>query len=379
MNRLWRTLSLLLVFAIIGLIFSGQLRLLSLANGFSMTWSSIISWELTRWCLWAFLFPAILALSHRYPIYPSSRSEFIWKHLAASALLSLIHLLLFSLLYWFVIRAQEVVAMNRPLLESIFQLFPEQIRKKNFDPENLFQMIFIIDFHIGILVYWIILAGHQAMAYARRAADLKTQLAEARLDALKMQLHPHFLFNTLNSISALLHKDPETADEMIGELGNFLRLTLHKNSGQEISLEEELEFLKSYLEIERIRFQNRLTIEFAIDPETLHALVPNLILQPIIENAVRHGIAQQPDAGRIEVRSQRNDGHLRLDVLDDGPGLRETAGEGIGLKNVRERLQNLYGSEYEFRLSNNPNGSGSHVEIVIPFYTERSFKRSANV
>ncbi len=343
-----------------------------------MAWPNIISWELTRWCLWALLFPIILWLSRRYPLYPGPRRMFFVKHMIAGTLLSLIHLALFSVLYWFVWRAIEVFSLQHPLGETLFHLFPESIRNNEFDPETIFQMIFTVDFHIGILVYWIVITAHQAVAYSRRAADLKTQLAEARLDALKMQLHPHFLFNTLNSISALLHRDAESADEMIGELGNFLRLTLQKHSGQEISLEEELKFLKSYLEIERIRFRNRLTVQFDIDPGTLVAQVPNLVLQPIIENAIRHAIAPRTESGRIEIHSERSNGHLHLKILDDGPGLHENHGEGIGLKNVRERLENLYGTDHHFRLSNSATGHGLLVEIEIPFYTEPSLKRNLN-
>ncbi len=344
-RRFFKALAFLLACLLIGFIFAGQLRLMSVAGGFKMSWPNILSWELPKWCLWTFLLPILFHLSKRFPLYPRSR-YFFPIHISASILLSLIHLVLFSIVYWMIFQF-----LHPPPRETL---------------QRIFRMIFSIDFHIGILVYWIVLSGHQAISYARYTADLKSQLVAAQLDALKMQLHPHFLFNTLNSISALLHKDAEAADEMLGELGNFLRLTLQKRANDEVRLEEELRFLRSYLEIERVRFRNRLTVEFEIDPQTLEAQVPDLILQPIIENAIRHGIAPRPEAGRIEVHSSKLDAYLQLQVLDDGPGLPETLIEGIGLRNVRERLQRLYGAGHDFQLSNRREG-GLRVEIKIPF------------
>lgn len=371
MRRTWLRL-LLTIFAwvAIGLIFAWQLRLLALINGMQMKWSNIIGWELTRWCLWIFLYPIVLRTIRRTSERSGTGRRFFLTNAAASILVSLLHLALFSIVYWCGIRFGEALALPVPFLEKLRQL-PEVFAKAAFDPHKLFTMIFSVDFHIGILIYWIILAGRLAIEYSHRAADLKTQLAQAQLEALKMQLHPHFLFNTLNSISALVHKDPEAADEMIGELGNFLRLTLQNHAGAEVTLEQELRFLTSYLEIERIRFQDRLAVQMEIDPDTLQALVPNLILQPIIENAIRHGIARRSGSGRIEVRSRQIDARLRLEILDDGPGLSRQHTEGIGLSNVRERLKALYGSDWEFRISTRVEG-GACVEIGIPFRVEGS-------
>jgi LytS/YehU family sensor histidine kinase len=261
----------------------------------------------------------------------------------------------------------EAFAAHLSFSETIFVKLPEVIRKAQFDPDRIFKSIFAIDFHIGILIYWIVLVEHIALSYLRRTSELKTQLAHAQLDALKMQLQPHFLFNTLNSISALIHKNPEDADEMIGELGNFLRLTLQNSSVLEVSLEEELRFLSSYLEIERIRFRNRLKLEMKIDPETLDLKVPNLILQPIIENAVRHGIAHI-QSGTIEVSSRKKDHQLILQVVNDGPEMSGQHENGIGLNNVQERLRRLYDDQYDFQISNRP-GGGVRVEMKIPIRT----------
>src|SRR5262249_13687456 len=152
--------------------------------------------------------------------------------------------------------------------------------------------------------------------------QLETRLAQAQLEALKMQLHPHFLFNTLNSISALLHKDVETADKIIARLGDFLRMTLRKFTPQEITVAQELGFLKCYLDIERIRFHDRLTVEMQIQPEAEGAQVPNLLLQPIVENAIRHGISATSSPGKLTIRAACSDGKLRIQVKDNGPGLK---------------------------------------------------------
>lgn len=363
-HRWLRNLLFVSAWITIALIFAWQLRLFSVVNGLKMPWPNIASWELTRWCLWIPLFPLILKLIRRTSNHRGSRRRFLFTNAMAAILFSVVHLAMFSIVYWFVYRFLQAFELHLPFAETMARL-PEIIRSAEFDPQKLFKSIFAIDFHIGILLYWMILVGHRAIESSRREADLKAQLAQAQLEALKMQLHPHFLFNTLNSIAALIQKDPEAADEMIGELGNFLRLTLHSDSAAEVKLEEELRFLTSYLEIEKIRFQNRLKVRMEIDPATLNARVPNLILQPLIENAIRHGISQRSGSGEVEVRARRSGPRLHLQVLDDGPGLAHNHTEGIGLTNVRERLKRLYGGGYEFRIFNRAEG-GVSVEIAIP-------------
>jgi hypothetical protein len=369
MQRRWlRILLIILTWIVVGLIFSWQLRLLAILSGFQMTWTNIVCWELTRWCLWIFLFPLIIRMIRRSPQFPGDKKRFFITNSISSIVISLLHLAAFSIVYWFVMRFQEAFASDLPVFQILFVKLPEFMSKAKFDPHIVFTRIFSIDFHIGILIYWIILAGYQAIDYSRRAADLKSQLSRAQLDALKMQLHPHFLFNTLNSISALIHKNPEAADEMIGELGNFLRLTLQSNSAMDVTVEEELRFVSSYLEIERIRFQSKLKVEMLIDPETLNARVPNLILQPVIENAIRHGIAHCVDSGCIEIASHRNGRYIYLRVSNDGPWLSEDNHEGIGVNNVRERLKKMYNDDYQFNISNRAQG-GVIVEMKIPVHT----------
>jgi two-component system LytT family sensor kinase len=186
-----------------------------------------------------------------------------------------------------------------------------------------------------------------------------------------MQLHPHFLFNTLHSISALLHRDPETADRMIARLGDFLRLTLDNSGAQEVSLQKELEFLKCYLDIERVRFQDRLTTSLDVEPRALDSRVPNLILQPIVENALRHGLSQRAAPGHLEISAKRDNGSLRIQVKDNGPGLSAITGsktnkrEGLGLSNTKARLEQLYGAAHRFSIENAP-GGGLVVTLEIP-------------
>ncbi len=233
-----------------------------------------------------------------------------------------------------------------------------------------------------LAIYWlIVLSNHVVDYYIRyreeelRVSHLEAQLAHAQLQALKMQLHPHFIFNTLHSISALLYKNPQAADRMLARLGDFLRLTLENAGAQTVTLREELEFLSGYLEIERVRFQDRLSTSMDIDPQTLDLQVPNLILQPLVENAIRHGIAPRSTSGKIEIFAERNNGLIRLKIRDNGKGLptNRTADHvfkcGLGLANTQARLAQLYGDAYRIDLENDPQG-GLVVTLEMPATTE---------
>ncbi len=195
-----------------------------------------------------------------------------------------------------------------------------------------------------------------------------------------MQLHPHFLFNTLHSISALLYKDINGAEEMIERLMKFLAMTLENYGPQVVTLQKELEFLQCYLEIETVRFQDRLSIKMEIDSNALEAKVPNLITQPIVENAIRHGIAAKAGAGRITIRATSRGGRLRIEVNDNGPGFTKVK-EGLGLRNTRARLQHLYGDEHSLEFTNDSNG-GLTVTLEIPDVQEpqlRSILQEATI
>jgi LytS/YehU family sensor histidine kinase len=227
--------------------------------------------------------------------------------------------------------------------------------------------------HSDFLTYWLLVGLSHALDYYRKyqerelkATQLEARLAQAQLQALKMQLQPHFLFNTLHAISALVHKDVEAADRMITRLSEFLRITLDSVGVQEVALKTELESLDKYLEIEQVRFGSRLTVVRSVSAETLDLLVPNLILQPLVENAVRHSIAPRAAGGRIEILARRENGNLVIDVLDDGMGEREGPfREGVGLTNTRARLEALYGGMQSMDLRSEP-GAGFRVRLRIP-------------
>jgi signal transduction histidine kinase len=234
------------------------------------------------------------------------------------------------------------------------------------------------------LVYIAILAGGLARDYFLRyrsrreqtirlqaqAAQLQAQLADARLAALRTQLNPHFLFNTLHAVSALVERDPRGVRRMIARLSELLRTTLDGAEEQEVPLSQELTFTHRYLDIMQIRFQGRLSIESRVDPGVLDALVPNLILQPLVENAIKHGVSKIDDAGRIEIHARREGERLILCVRDNGPAVDDVelrAGEGVGLRNTRERLSELYGSEQSVTLRP-AEDEGVIAEVTIPFH-----------
>jgi two-component system LytT family sensor kinase len=209
----------------------------------------------------------------------------------------------------------------------------------------------------------------------RRALALESSLARARLSALQAQLQPHFLFNTLNAIAALLRRDARAAEATLTSLSELLRLALSQSNRQEISLREEMQFLDRYLEIQQTRFGERLRVETEIQPETLECLVPTLILQPLAENAIRHGIEPSATAGTVKVSAHRHDGRLEIRVEDDGVGLASESfsdkGNGIGLSNLRARLQELYGSDHSMEVASRREG-GVAVKIAIPCRTATS-------
>lgn len=312
--------------------------------------------------LWAISSPLILRLARIFPIPRREWLDGLLFHLPAGFIFSLAHLLLYVFISSWLNHGSPPNSFSALLAE--------------------FQPVFISNFAWWSLVYWTILIGNYAFDYYQRyqegsikASQLETQLAQAQLQTLKMQLHPHFLFNTLHSISALMREDAETADQMIARLGDFLRMTLHNSGEQEITLQQELKFLQCYLEIEQLRFQDRLETQIEIDPAAMEARVPNLFLQPIVENAIRHGIAPKTTQGMIAVFARRVDGRLQLQVQDNGPGLKSTGersakstGNGVGLANTRARLEQFYGKDHHFELRN-ADGGGLVVTLEIPFQT----------
>jgi sensor histidine kinase YesM len=232
---------------------------------------------------------------------------------------------------------------------------------------------------IRSMYYWLILAFFLGIEYYRRYRErvvrtsrLEAQLARAQLQVLKMQLHPHFLFNTLHAVSTLMHRDLDAAERMITRLSDLLRQSLESLGAQEVTLRKELDFLKLYLDIEQIRFGDRLEVERDVEPEALTALVPNLILQPIVENAINHGISKITSQGRITLQAGRQNNTLCIEVRDNGPGLPggETAPRlQVGLTNTMARLEQLYGGQGEIEFVT-PDAGGLAVRMRIPFHTD---------
>jgi two-component system LytT family sensor kinase len=227
-----------------------------------------------------------------------------------------------------------------------------------------------------LLDYWAVICVAHALEFYRRAQErertasqLRVQLSRAQLDALQAQLHPHFLFNTLNGAATLMHRDVEGADQMLTNLADLLRVTLRHTGSDEIPLADELELLDRYLGIVRIRFRDRLTVTCEITPETRDALVPHFLLQPLVENALEHGIAQRPGPGVLEIRACRVGDRLRITVVDDGPGLRShvSSGNGVGLANTRARLAQLYGAAQDLTLEPVSPTCGARATVTLPY------------
>lgn len=344
------------IWTIVGLFFTTQIYVSDYASNQPIRYGRPLLVQMSACYLWALATPLVLWLSRRYCIQRHNWLRRSLFHFVASIVLVSAQLALHSL----------AVIM---IMSGTGQIVP-------------FRVFRFVYFNLDrwLLIYWLILLMSHAFSYYNsyrkgelKASQLHTQLVQSQLEALKMQVHPHFLFNTLHSISALLSKDAEGARKMITRLGDFLRLTLENSGTMEVTLQQELEFLNGYLEIERIRFQDRLTTDIRVDPEVLDVRVPNLILQPIVENAMRHAIGNST-SGRVEVTAAPRNGVVRIEVKDNGPGidaerlLESRRGKGLGLANTQARLAGLYGEAARFEMSNNPTG-GLVVALEIPRQT----------
>lgn len=344
------------VWTLVALFFASQVSMQSRLSPRPISFFRILSWQLVSSYVWLLFMPLILWLGRTFRFENGQWKKSVPIHFVASL---------------FVALAQQAIdAFILPKLG-----YPPG-RKFNSFPEAYKTLIYI-NFHLSISIYWAVIGIKYAVSYYQkyrerelRASQLEARLAQTRLQVLKMQLHPHFLFNTLNAISELVYKDPEVAEQMITNLSDLLRLSLVNVGVQEVPLQQELEFLKKYLDIEETRFHDRLQVEMNIDPQTLDASVPNMILQPLVENAIKHGIAPRSWGGRVEIRAEKQNGSLILHVNDDGVGLpngnAEDLKEGVGLSNTRARLNHLYGTKHRFDLKPSEDG-GVRLNIEIPF------------
>ncbi|MEX0892130.1 MAG: sensor histidine kinase [Gemmatimonadota bacterium] len=350
----------------LGVVESGNSLIMQRMAGNPYGWSDALAANMPYWFFWALLTPVIFGLFRAFPLDQGRRTRAVLVHVVASVVLPLAHLLATGALYYY--------TTTRNTFTSVAS-WTEQVR-------NLISGYVVVE----ILFYWGILGAFYVLEFYRRyrdeelsaarlavrTAQLESSMTEARLEALRMELNPHFLFNTLNAIAGLVRRhDNAAAVAMLARLGDLLRVTLERGAAQEITLEEELSFLERYLEIERLRFHDRLVVEMDVPEHLRSALVPTLVLQPLVENAVRHGIARRPGPGVLHVSAQERSGRLCLSVRDTGIGLSTDASprEGVGLSNTRARLAQLYGGEGSIDLAP-AEGGGALATLMLPLHRE---------
>ncbi|HEV2728917.1 MAG TPA: histidine kinase [Terriglobales bacterium] len=346
MARHWtRWVAYLLSWTLVGLFFASQTYLAYKYSGGNPNLGVILEFSLSEWYIWALLAPVVIWLARRLSLERGRRGRNLAIHAVVSVGVALAHWGLNNLCRHYLLGITGSASL-------------------------------VYTFHSNLVTYWVLVGATCGYDYYVRyrqgelhAAQLSAQLAQVQLQALRTQLHPHFLFNTLNAIATLVHRDPEAADQMIARLSDLLRLTLEGIGVQEVPLAREIEFLKGYLEIEQARFGDRLTVDMQIAPEVLGARIPYLILQPLVENAIRHGIAPRSQPGRVVIRAESDNRFLVLEVRDNGPGLASGSDnpvrQGMGLANTRSRLEKLYGERQRFEMRNGLNG-GFVVTLTFP-------------
>lgn len=352
LRSLLRGVLIVAFWTLVGLAFASQFYLSSSLLGRAITWGQAIAYSLGDWYCWAVLSLPILWFARRFPPESGQPGRTALLHLGAALVASLCYVVLRAAVGW---------------LHS--ELIDEPVTFA-----EVFRPLLVKTFPFNLLIYGVIISTSHAIDYYRKyhertvhALELEKYLAEARLQSLLRQLKPHFLFNTLNGIASLMHRDVEAADRMLVRLSELLRLTMNRTGEPLARVRDEIAFIEKYLEIERIRFSDRLSFTVEVEPAALEAEVPSLIIQPLVENAIRHGIEPHPRAGRIDVTVRREPAAIVLIVRDNGGGLPPGGftREGIGLGNTRERLRELYGDRHRFELANHP-GGGLQVRLTLP-------------
>jgi two-component system LytT family sensor kinase len=319
-------------------------------------WRTLLILNCCYWYLWAAFTPVIVWLSQRFRFERQALIRALLVHLPSVVVFSLGHIAAMGGVQWWLAMTEE----------------------RTFFWWDEVQRTTLQYFDWEMMTYWTIVGLSHAVLYYReshdravRASRLETRLVEAQLKSLQQQLHPHFLFNTLHAISALMHKDVEAADRTLMRLSDLLRMSLETIGQQEVTLQAELDSLGKYVQIEQTRFADRLVVRYDVQPETLDGLVPNLILQPLVENAIKHGVARKAGCGHVDISARRDGGKLLLEVRDDGMGLSEDAltalQKGIGVSTTRARLQHLFGADYRFEFHRQQQGLA--VLIGIPWHT----------
>lgn len=353
----------LLVFAawtFLAALSSSQTALYLSQRGQPIVWRDLLASRFADWYTCALFTPVFFWLARRYPIDRTSWRVTVPITLAVTSV---------------------CVVLKYAVLVPIEHAF-------GLDTGATFSSSLTRNFATESMAFWAVIGIVHAIEFNRRyrerevaAADLRARLSEAQLEALRSQIHPHFLFNTLHGISTLMHRDVDAADTMLTRLSDLLRLTIQHRGQNEISLREELALVGQYIEIMRVRFGDRLTVSHAIHPEALEALVPQFILQPLLENAFDHGIARTTGPGTIEISAITTDGKLEIAISDNGLNTKVYAAagakrHGIGLANTRRRLEQLYGPAQSISLEKLPE-RGTRVVVAIPLHTSRQVSREA--
>ncbi|HZD32653.1 MAG TPA: histidine kinase [Candidatus Angelobacter sp.] len=316
-----------------------------------VSWTQLLAWNVTNSFVWSLLTPLIYELSRRYTFDRSSWRISLPIHLFGSVLLTFCGAVI-------VVAVDPLITWTK---EPSIPFFAHVASRTFMDLQR----------------YWYVLLITQAVAFYGKyqerqliSSQLEAQLAQAQLEVLKIQLEPHFLFNTLNSIAALARHDGEAAERMTLQLADLLRLSLDGVGVHEVPLQQELKFLQKYIDIQQVRFHDRLSVVTEVDPSTLDTLVPNLILQPIVENAIRHGIGPRRSPGLIRISTWRDRDDVWMEIRDNGVGLARGRGlipaDGVGLSNTRGRLRQLYNDNHAMVLEDAP-GGGCSVKIRVPY------------
>lgn len=315
-------------------------------DGLPISWGEALQGAFWEWWPWLVIAPVLSYLSLRFPIQRHNPFKLIAIHGPAS--------LIFAAMRWVEVSYFHGAAVS---VFSVHGLYFGEVTRN------------ALSYFVFLIVITGFLAYRQKREKEAEAMSLSRQLSEAQLQMLKMQLHPHFLFNTLNGISTLMHRDVDAAEEALGQLSELLRASFSDMRVNEVPLVKELEFLGSYFELLRMRFGDSLTVQKDIEPNTLQAFVPQLILQPLLENAVEHGVGRRAKSSSIQIRSRISGKSLILEVEDNGPGLaseQEFPTLGVGLSNVKERLKTLYQGRGRLIFPERPDG-GFLVRLHIPF------------
>jgi two-component system, LytTR family, sensor kinase len=341
----------------IGLFDATQTVFVMKAEGMHHAWSSLFVTLLLSWLPWALATPFVLRLGQQYP--PAHWRQFsTWgAHISACAAIGVVYGAWIAILETLLNPWAQA-----PGPDPFFHLWLHKLSGSLLSDLILYSVILLVGY---------MLDSRERMALQRtETAKLNEQLSKAQLNALRRQIEPHFLFNTLNAIAGLVRENRnDAAVSMIAGLSDFLRRVVQDSDKQQVSLIDELEFAQKYLDIQKVRFAERLEVRLDVPEELLPAQVPSLILQPMVENAVKHGIAKRVQGGAIEIAAVRSNGTITLSVCNDGPSLPagwEKTHSGVGISNVRTRLESLYGNKFELSLENRDTG-GVKASVSIPF------------